>query len=168
MYNSIFNEKQMLQLQNLLRENSKTITCAESCTGGLIASMITEISGSSDIFNGSIVSYSNSVKNSELNVNIDTLEKYGAVSIQTVSEMLEGVLKKFNADFAIAVSGIAGPTGGTKTKPVGHVVIGIIDRNLDKNIEICNFSGTRKEVQIQAAKYSLKKLLDFFQKSLDK
>lgn len=168
MYNEIFSLEDMQKLQDLLREHNKTITTAESCTGGLVASMITELSGSSDIFNGSIVSYSNHIKNQELDVKLETLEKYGAVSIQVVNEMLEGVIKKFNADFAIAISGIAGPTGGTKNKPVGTVVIGIFGKNMDKNIEVYNFKGDRKEVQIQAAKHSLKKLLKFFQKTLDK
>ncbi len=161
-------QKELLLLQNLLRDNKKTITTAESCTGGLVASMITEISGSSDIFNGAIVSYSNKIKSQELNVKETTLEKYGAVSIEVVDEMLEGVIKKFDANYAIAISGIAGPNGGTINKPVGTVVIGVCDENLEKNIEIYHFKGSRKEVQIQSAKYSLKKILKFFQKTLDK
>ncbi|WP_421716070.1 CinA family protein [Arcobacter arenosus] len=161
-------QKELLLLQNLLRENKKTITTAESCTGGLVASMITEISGSSDIFNGAIVSYSNKIKSQELNVKESTLDEYGAVSIEVVDEMLDGVIKKFDANYAIAISGIAGPNGGTKNKPVGTVVIGVCDENLEKNIEICHFEGSRKEVQIQSAKYSLKKILKFFQKTLDK
>lgn len=123
-----FSKKDMIKLQNLLRKSKKTITTAESCTGGLVASIITKISGSSDIFNGSIVTYSNSIKNKELGVLNESLDKFGAVSKQVVSEMLDGVLKKFEADFAIAISGIAGPNGGTKNKPVGTIVIGIADR----------------------------------------
>ena len=165
---TLLDNKEMFLLQNLLKEHNKTVTSAESCTGGLIASMITEISGSSEIFNGSVVTYSNEIKTQELNVKKETLDKYGAVSIQVVNEMLDGVIKKFNADFAIAVSGIAGPNGGTKNKPVGTVVIGIMGKNIGKDVEVCNFIGTRKEVQIQAAKYSLKKLLNIFQKTLDK
>ena len=127
MYEEIFNDNDMINLQNLLRKHNKTITCAESCTGGLVASLITRISGSSDIFNGSIVTYSNKIKNQELNVKNETLEKFGAVSTEVVNEMLDGVIKKFDANFAIAISGIAGPNGGTKSKPVGTVVIGISD-----------------------------------------
>ncbi len=168
MIDSIFNEKEMLEFQNLLKTHNKTITSAESCTGGLVASMITEISGSSDIFNGSIVTYSNEIKHQELQVKKETLNKYGAVSTQVVEEMLNGVIKKFDADYAIAISGIAGPNGGTKDKPVGTVVIGVIGKNIGQDIEICIFEGTRKEVQIQAAKYSLKKVFKFFQKTLDK
>ena len=168
MTESIFNEKEMIELQNLLRAHNKTITSAESCTGGLVASMITEISGSSDIFNGSIVTYSNEIKNQELKVKKDTLDKYGAVSTQVVEEMLFGVIKKFNADYAIAISGIAGPNGGTKNKPVGTVVIGVMEKDNSLDIEIFHLKGTRKIVQIQAAKHSLKKVFKFFQKTLDK
>lgn len=164
----LLSEEEMIALQNLLKEHKKTITTAESCTGGLIASMITEISGSSDIFNGAVITYSNKVKTDELNVKEESLEKYGAVSIQVVNEMLDGVTNKFNANLAIAVSGIAGPNGGSESKPVGTVVIGIMGDTIGKNVEICHFKGTRKEVQIQAAKYSLKKILKFFQKTLDK
>ncbi|MFW3411472.1 CinA family protein [Aliarcobacter butzleri] len=167
MFKKIFNKKDMIELQDILRNNKKTITTAESCTGGLVASMITKVSGSSDIFNGSIVSYSNKIKNQELNVNNETLEKFGAVSTEVVNEMLDGAIKKFEADFAIAISGIAGPTGATKNKPVGTVVIGISDANKVKTIDTFYFKGTREEVQIQAAKTSLKKILKFVKKTLD-
>ncbi|MBF7069774.1 CinA family protein [Aliarcobacter butzleri] len=167
MFKKIFNKKDMIELQDILRNNKKTITTAESCTGGLVASMITKISGSSDIFNGSIVSYSNKIKNQELNVNNETLEKFGAVSTEVVNEMLDGAIKKFEADFAIAISGIAGPTGATKNKPVGTVVIGISNANNVKTIDTFYFKGTREEVQIQAAKTSLKKILKFVKKTLD-
>ena len=168
MYEDIFNNSDMINLQNLLRKYNKTITCAESCTGGLVASLITKISGSSDIFNGSIVTYSNKIKNQELNVKNETLEKYGAVSIEVVNEMLEGVIKKFEANFAIAISGIAGPNGGNIIKPVGTVVIGICGSNDLKIVEVYHFSGSREEVQIQAAKTSLKEILKFLQNTLDK
>lgn len=167
MFKKIFNKKDMIELQDILRNNKKTITTAESCTGGLVASMITKVSGSSDIFNGSIVTYSNKIKNQELNVNNETLEKFGAVSTEVVNEMLDGAIKKFEADFAIAISGIAGPTGATKNKPVGTVVIGISDTNNVKIIDTFYFKGTREKVQIQAAKTALKKILKFVKKTLD-
>jgi nicotinamide-nucleotide amidase len=168
MYNDIFNENDMIELQSLLKVNKQTITTAESCTGGLVASMITKISGSSEIFNGSIVSYSNKIKNQELNVKNETLETFGAVSCEVVNEMLEGVINKFNADFAIAISGIAGPNGGSKDKPVGTVVIGVCDYNAHKIVNVYKFLGSREEVQIQAAKHSLKEILKFVQNCLDK
>ena len=82
--------------------------------------------------------------------------------------MLDGVIKKFTANYAIAISGIAGPTGGTKNKPVGTVVIGVCDDKNEKFIEIYNFQGARKMVQVKAAEKSLEKILKFLQKSLDK
>lgn len=168
MFDNIFNENDMIELQNLLRANKQTITTAESCTGGLVASMITKISGSSDIFNGSIVTYSNKIKNQELNVKNETLEKYGAVSSEVVNEMLDGVINKFNADFAIAISGIAGPNGATKNKPVGTVVIGLGNSNNHKIVTVYNFNGSREEVQIQATKVALKEISKFITNSLDK
>lgn len=168
MFNDIFSETIMIELQTLLRANNQTITTAESCTGGLVASMITKISGSSDIFNGSIVTYSNKIKNQELNVKNETLEKFGAVSIEVVNEMLNGVISKFDANFAIAISGIAGPNGGTKNKPVGTVVIGISDSNNHKIVNIYNFKGSREDIQIQAAKVALREIYKFVQNSLDK
>ena len=167
MFKKIFNKKDMIELQDILRNNKKTITTAESCTGGLVASMITKVSGSSDIFNGSIVSYSNKIKNQELNVNNETLEKFGAVSTEVVNEMLDGAIKKFEADFAIAISGIAGPTGATKNKPIGTVVIGISDANNVKIIDTFYFKGPREEGKIQSAKTALKKILKFAKKTLD-
>ena len=168
MFNHIFNEDDMIKLQTLLRANNQTITTAESCTGGLVASMITKISGSSDIFNGSIVTYSNKIKNQELHVKNKTLEKFGAVSIEVVDEMLIGVLKKFDANFAIAISGITGPNGGTRNKPVGTVIIGISDENNHKIVNIYNFKGSREDIQIQAAKVALKEIYKFIKNSLDK
>ena len=168
MYNTIFNQNDMIKLQELLRATKSTITTAESCTGGLVSHMIIKISGSSDIFNGAIVSYSNEIKNKELNVKENTLNTYGAVSKEVVSEMLDGVKKKFNADYAIAISGIAGPNGGNKKKPVGTVVIGLKFKNNDKMVSTYHFKGNREEVQIQAAEQSLKEFLNSFEKALTK
>ncbi len=168
MFDNIFDENDMIKLQTLLRANKQTLTTAESCTGGLVASMITKMSGSSDIFNGSIVTYSNKIKNQELNVKNETLENYGAVSFEVVNEMLDGVIKKFDANFAIAISGIAGPNGATKNKPVGTIVIGLGNSNNDKIVATYNFSGSREEVQIQASKRALKEILKFILNSLDK
>ncbi|MEA3353150.1 MAG: CinA family protein [Campylobacterota bacterium] len=148
----------MEEFQNILRQRGETVTCAESCTGGLISSMITEISGSSNIFRGSVVTYCNEVKEQELNVKKETMIKYGAVSTQTVEEMLIGVLNKFDADYAMAVSGVAGPTGGTKDKPVGTVVVGVMSKKGLKDIDIYCFNGTRKEVQIQAANMAFERI----------
>lgn len=109
----------------LLLEKHKTLSTAESCTGGYIAHLITSIAGSSEYFKGSVVSYANEVKENVLGVKKETLDKHGAVSQQTVEEMVAGVSSKLNTDYAIAVSGIAGPGGGTPEKPVGLVWIAI-------------------------------------------
>jgi nicotinamide-nucleotide amidase len=149
------NEAKLIELENILRKNKLTVTCAESCTGGLIASKITEISGASDIFKGAVITYCNEIKEQELGVQKETMIKYGVVSCEVVSEMLTGALNKFNASFAIAVSGVAGPNGGTKQKPVGTVVIGIRGIKNIEDIQVYHFEGTRKEIQIIAADTAL-------------
>ena len=108
-------------LQTLLRDQGKKITFAESCTGGMLASSMTRVAGSSAVFDGSFVSYANSQKEAMLGVNPETLEQHGAVSEQTVLEMAKGALDRTNADIVVAVSGVAGPSGGTEDKPVGTV-----------------------------------------------
>jgi nicotinamide-nucleotide amidase len=106
---------------HLLRAAGKTLATAESCTGGNIAHEITAVPGSSDVFVGSIVSYSNAVKEGNLGVQHATLEQHGAVSEETVIQMAEGARARLGADYAVATSGIAGPGGGTPDKPVGTV-----------------------------------------------
>jgi nicotinamide-nucleotide amidase len=112
-------------LGNILLQNKKTISTAESCTGGYMAHMITSVPGSSEYFKGSVISYANEVKINVLGVKRETIEKHGAVSQETVEQMAANVRKKLNTDYSIAVSGIAGPTGGTPEKPVGTVWIAI-------------------------------------------
>jgi len=110
---------------NLLKTNKLKITTAESCTGGLISKMITDVSGSSEVFDCGIVSYSNDIKMSVLGVKDDTLALYGAVSEQTVREMSEGALRMSGADISVAVSGIAGPLSDSTDKPVGLIFIAV-------------------------------------------
>ena len=107
----------------LLKKRKLTVSTAESCTGGSIAERLTSIAGSSEYFKGSIVAYSNEVKKELLHVSSETLEKYGAVSEETVVEMVKGAMKALKTDCAVATSGIAGPGGGTPEKPVGTVWI---------------------------------------------
>lgn len=109
----------------LLKERNLTLGTAESCTGGYLSHLITSVSGSSDYYKGSIISYANEVKHNLLFVKEKTLQKFGAVSQETVSEMLQGALAQLKTDIAIAISGVAGPSGGTLEKPVGTVFIGI-------------------------------------------
>lgn len=111
----------------ILRERKQTLSVAESCTGGYISHLITSIPGASDWFSGSIIAYSNRIKQQMLHVRTETLEKAGAVSADTVEEMAQGMLQRFGTNYAIATSGIAGPGGGTKEKPVGTVWIAIAD-----------------------------------------
>jgi competence/damage-inducible protein CinA-like protein len=113
---------------NLLREKNKTVSTAESCTGGYIAHLITSIAGSSDYFKGSIVSYSNEVKIKELGVSRSDLDQYGAVSRQVVEQMAIVVREKMKTEYSLATSGIAGPTGGTEEKPVGTVWIALASK----------------------------------------
>lgn len=117
----------------LLKEHKLKIATAESCTGGLIAKMITDVSGASGVFDCGIVSYSNEIKMSVLGVKEETLKEFGAVSEQTVREMSEGALKVSGADIAIAVSGIAGPESDSTSKPVGLIYIAV---NINGNITV--------------------------------
>ncbi|WP_303037088.1 CinA family protein [uncultured Bacteroides sp.] len=113
----------------LLKEKKMSLSTAESCTGGSIAALITSVPGSSEYFNGGIVAYSNEVKMNLLHVSPETLEKYGAVSRETVIEMARGAMKALKTDCAIATSGIAGPGGGSIEKPVGTVWIAVAYKN---------------------------------------
>jgi nicotinamide-nucleotide amidase len=112
-----------------LLDASKTFASAESCTGGWIAKIVTDIPGASRCFSYGIVSYSNGAKESLLGVSPQTLESFGAVSEETVREMADGALRLSGADFAVAVSGIAGPDGGSAEKPVGTVCFGWAERS---------------------------------------
>ena len=112
-----------------LRSEGRTLAAAESCTGGYIAKRITDISGASDVFLGSAITYANSAKMALLGVSAESLEKYGAVSEQVAREMAEGARRALGADVAISTTGIAGPTGGSEEKPVGTVFIAIADES---------------------------------------
>ena len=112
-------------LINALREKGWRMAAAESCTGGRIAQRITAVPGASDVFSGSMVSYSCETKQSALGVRAETLDKYGAVSEETAREMVSGVLRITEADVAVSVTGIAGPGGGTADRPVGTVCFGL-------------------------------------------
>lgn len=130
----------------LLKEKKLVAAFAESCTGGLISKRLTDVSGCSEVFNCGIVSYGNEIKTSVLGVKKETLDKFGAVSEQTVREMVSGVLKLSRADVAAAVSGIAGPSSDDTLKPVGLIYIAVSD---GKNIKVeClhnNFSENVRE-----------------------
>ena len=153
-------KKNTIKIIDTLKERNQTVTFAESCTGGRVASAFTSISGASAVLNGSVVSYANKIKSEWLGVKKETLIEYGAVSKECVKEMLKGILKMASADYAIAVSGIAGPTGGTEEKPVGTVYLGVIYK--DKIIvEHHIFKGNRETVQEQAKDASISLLKKF-------
>lgn len=127
----------------MLAENGKTVSAAESCTGGLISSLFTSVPGSSEYYLGSVTSYANSVKTGVLGVPAGIIEKYGAVSEECVREMAEGVRRITGSDFSVATSGIAGPGGGSDTKPVGLVCIGVSSQMGTETFRMV-FKGDRK------------------------
>lgn len=131
----------------LLTAKGKTLATAESCTGGAIASQLTAQAGASKYFRGGVVAYSNEVKECVLGVQHSTLEQYGAVSEQTAREMAEGVRERFDSDYAIATTGIAGPDGGTPTKPVGTVWIAVASRT-HTEAALLSFPGRRRQQNI--------------------
>ncbi len=130
----IFNNKfkRNLKLEKniaeILKEHSLVISVAESCTGGLLSSRLTDISGSSEYIRANFVTYSNESKMALLDVKDETLRVYGAVSEQCAREMSEGLYRKTKADIAISTTGLAGPTGATETKPIGLMYVGITNR----------------------------------------
>ena len=136
----------------------KKITFAESCTGGLLSYYFTKHNGASNIFDGSLVTYSNALKENWLAVDQEVLQNYGAVSAEVVLGMSEGALNVSGADYAISISGIAGDTGGTELKPIGTVYIGVRSKNthVEKHL---HFNGDRNYVQEQSAMMALKMLL---------
>lgn len=143
-----------------LREKGYKLGLAESCTGGLISSMITRIPGASDVLERAIVSYSNSSKMDELDVNASTLEKYGAVSEETAFAMAKGLFNKGKFDIALSITGIAGPNGGSDKKPVGLVYMCIMDKNGHKIIK-SNFNGNRLLIQRRAAIKALNEIRNY-------
>ncbi|MEA1918294.1 MAG: CinA family protein, partial [Campylobacterota bacterium] len=152
-----------------LSHHNKKLTFAESCTGGLLAYFFTHESGASNVFEGSLVTYSNALKSNWLAVDDAILEKNGAVSLEVVAEMSEGALNVSYADYALAISGIAGPDGGTLEKAVGTVCISARSKN-SANHEQIQLFGDRNYIQEQSAFYAIKMLLlidkDLFFKDL--
>ena len=135
----------------ILKQKGERVCCAESCTGGMITAALTEIPGSSSVLSRGFVTYSNQSKIDMLGVKLKTLELHGAVSGQTVSEMASGAITASNgeADYAIAVSGVAGPDGGNKEKPVGLVYICILKKGDVGEIKKYIFRGDRQSVRYQ-------------------
>ena len=151
----IYSEKAKDSLEevtgNILRERKETLAVAESCTGGLLSSRITALAGSSDYFLGGIISYSNDVKINQLGVKQETLEKYGAVSKETACEMAKGICEKLHSTWGLAVTGVAGPGGGTEDKPVGTVWMAVCKEGKDVYPFTMNMPGERNSVQLRSA-----------------
>ncbi len=152
-----------IQVGLKLKEQGKTVTTAESCTGGWVAKVLTDISGSSDYFKRGFVTYSNEAKHQMIGVKDESLQRYGAVSQQVVTEMATGALQEASADFAVSVSGIAGPGGGSVEKPVGTVWFGFAQKQADQTVFVTTqhrvFQGNRNEVRFQSTVYILETLL---------
>ena len=142
------------QSATTLTRKKLTLSICESCTGGMLGSIITQVPGSSKYFPGGIIAYSNEVKQKTVGVKPATLKKYGAVSAEVAREMAQGVRKRFKSDIGIGITGIAGPSGGSKRKPVGMVYIGIAYNKMifaEKYL----FKGNRDYIRKKACKQAL-------------
>jgi len=150
------------QIGEKLKQRKATVTCAESCTGGWIAKVFTDISGSSAWFERGFVTYSNDAKQQMVNVQAASLAQYGAVSDAVVREMAQGARQVAQADYAVSVSGIAGPDGGSEEKPVGTVWFGFAGPD-DKVLTFQqHFNGDRDAVRRQSVAWALQKLYGEF------
>jgi len=139
---------------DLLREKGWTLSIAESCTGGLICDRITDVPGSSHYFEGGTVNYSNESKAKHLGIPLDYIKRYGAVSPQVARRMAQGVRKTFNTTFGLSTTGVAGPTGGTKKKPVGLVFIGLAKGKRTWVMKL-NLEGSRRQIKEKATERAL-------------
>lgn len=151
------------RLIDMLRQRGLTCGFAESCTGGLLSSWVTSIPGVSQYFKGSIVSYSNAIKQEVLQVGGTTLENHGAVSGPVVKEMLVGVRHLLKVDVGAAISGVAGPSGGTLEKPVGLVFIAVGGPDFER-VEQLQLKGDRQAIQAQSCEIALKMMTEGLQK----
>lgn len=154
-----------IEVGRLLHQRGLTLSLAESCTGGLISSRVTDVPGSSEYFLGSVVSYAYEAKVDLLGVSWDTLKAHGAVSRETVLEMAKGARESLHADIAVSVSGIAGPGGSTPDKPVGTTWIALVTEEGEWARRF-QFSGERVQIKMSAADAALQFLLDYLNGSL--
>ena len=152
-----------LEVYDKLKKQGKTLATAESCTGGLVGATLTAVPGVSECYGFGVVTYANEAKEKLLGVKKETLETLGAVSSQTACEMAEGALKLANADVAVAVTGIAGPGGGSAEKPVGLVYIGIATKGKEPKAIKNIFAGNRDEVRSATVSKALNLVLEVLQ-----
>ena len=151
------------QIVKKLLEKGYTVTTAESCTGGLLAGRLLNVSGASGVYNEGYITYSNEAKHRLLGVSNETLESYGAVSEQTAKEMAEGVAKAANSDVGLSTTGIAGPGGGTPEKPVGLIYVGCSIKGVT-TVKKCQFIGDRETNRNSTVEEALKLLQKCLQK----
>ncbi|WP_424991639.1 CinA family protein [Paludibacterium purpuratum] len=144
----------------LLKKRGEQVATAESCTGGMISAALTDIAGSSDWFGYGFVTYSNQAKQDLLGVRVETLNEVGAVSEHTVREMADGALRRSGAHWALAVSGIAGPGGGSPDKPVGTVWFALAGTSGVSEVFVRRFDGDRAAVRRQTVEVALARLID--------
>ena len=156
-YDNGYKNIENIVIDNLNKENL-TLSTAESCTGGLIGHRLTQVAGSSAVYAGGVISYSNKSKIDQLSVNPDIIQNCGAVSREVAMEMAKNVKKKFNSSIGISVTGIAGPDGGSETKPVGLVYVGYCDEKLSY-VQKFNFSTNRQGNKIRTSQAVLKLIL---------
>ena len=144
----------------LLVAKQQTIACAESCTGGLLTSMLTDVAGSSAYVMGSVVSYTNSVKERLVGVNPATIAAHTEISAETAGEMAEGIRQLIGTDLGVGITGLAGPGGGTKVRPVGLVYIAVTG---DKGTKVREnrFQGNRVEIKQQSAEMALQMIVEY-------
>ena len=133
-----------------LKKKNMTISCAESCTGGLIGHRLTQVSGSSSVFNGGMITYSNKSKINQLDISAKNIENFGAVSEKVALEMAVNIKNKFGTAIGVSTTGIAGPGGGSRDKPIGLVYVGYCDDNLLK-VKRFNFSSSRESNKIRTS-----------------
>lgn len=157
MYSNNDNTDSNVRLVNRLAEKKLHITTAESCTGGMIASLLVDVPDASKVLESAIVSYAESAKTKYLGVSPDTIERFGVVSEEVARLMAEGAARTAGAECAIATTGVAGPSGGTKETPVGTVCFCFF---ICGNTETCtcHFDGSRNEVRAQAARFAIEKM----------
>lgn len=151
------------EISEIFWKEGFSLSTAESCTAGNVAAIITAVPGSSHFYKGGIVAYANELKQNILQVKAETLETYGAVSEETVIEMVKGAMQVFNTDFAVATSGIAGPAGGTPEKPVGTIWVAAGCKDKIVTAKLTEDNGRDKNIQ-SATKKALQLLLDICQK----
>lgn len=157
------NQKLANQASAILRKKGYTIGIAESCTGGLLSYHFISMDNASSIINGAMITYSNEMKASWLNVDDKDLQMYGAVSESVVRAMCAGILLQTNSDVALATSGIAGPGGGSEETPVGCVYIGVQLKGNDTLVRRCHFNGSRHDIQRKSCAMALKMLITLFE-----